>query len=170
MGAGNFWDNQEKAQGIIQQLKPLNALVNEFEALEASAADLNALCELCAEDASLEADLQKELHAIEKKLAEFDLRAMFTGPQDTANAFIKISAGTPRSRPSMSRPISKAPSTSRSSPTISSATPSARAAPAGSTRTRPSPASATRTCQRASLRKVARNAASTRTMRTQWPS
>lgn len=94
MGAPNFWDNQEKAQQIIQQLKPLNALVNEFDALDASAADLNALCELCAEDASLEDDLQKELHAVEKKAAEFDLRAMFTGPQDTANAFIKISAGT----------------------------------------------------------------------------
>ncbi len=94
MGAPNFWDNQEKAQQIIAQLKPLNSLVNEFAALAASAEDLNALCELCAEDDSLEAELHRELHAIEKKLAEFDLRAMFTGPQDSANAFIKISAGT----------------------------------------------------------------------------
>ena len=94
MGQPNFWDNQEKAQQIIQQLKPLNALINSFDTLGASAEDLNALCELCAEDDSLEGDLQKELYAIEKKLEEFDLRAMFTGPQDTANAFVKISAGT----------------------------------------------------------------------------
>jgi peptide chain release factor 2 len=94
MGAPNFWDNQEKAQQIIAQLKPLNTLVNEFDALASSAEDLNALCELCAEDDSLEGELQKELHGIEKKLAEFDLRAMFTGPQDSANAFVKISAGT----------------------------------------------------------------------------
>jgi peptide chain release factor 2 len=94
MGAANFWDNQEKAQQIIAQLKPLSELINPFDALAASAEDLNALCELCAEDASLEPELHKELYAIEKKLSEFDLRAMFTGPQDTANAFVKISAGT----------------------------------------------------------------------------
>jgi len=94
MGGPNFWDNQEKAQQIIQQLKPMNALVNSFDALESSAGDLNALCELCAEDDSLETELNKELYGIEKKLEEFDLRAMFTGPQDASNAFIKISAGT----------------------------------------------------------------------------
>ena len=42
MGGPGFWDNQEKAQQIIAQLKPLNPLVNEFNALESSAADLNA--------------------------------------------------------------------------------------------------------------------------------
>src|SRR5947208_350071 len=94
MGGANFWDNQEKAQQIIGQLKPLNTLVNEFEALTTSADDLGALCELCAEDASLEPELEKELRAIEQKLADFDLRAMFTGPQDASNAFVKISAGT----------------------------------------------------------------------------
>jgi peptide chain release factor 2 len=94
MGAPNFWDNQEKAQQIIQQLKPLNGLINPFEDLIASAADLGALCELCAEDESLESELEKELYAIEKKLDAFDLRAMFTGPQDIADAFLKISAGT----------------------------------------------------------------------------
>jgi peptide chain release factor 2 len=94
MGAPNFWDNQVKAQQIIQQLKPVSALVNSFDALEKSADDLGALCELCAEDDSLEGELQKELAGIEKKLGEFDLKAMFTGAQDASNAFIKISAGT----------------------------------------------------------------------------
>src|SRR5262245_41206189 len=94
MGQPNFWDNQEKAQQIIQQLKPLNELINPFDALAARAEDLNVLCELCAEDASLEGELERELHAVEKKLAELDLRAMFTGSQDGSNAFLKISAGT----------------------------------------------------------------------------
>ena len=94
MGGPNFWDNPEKAQATIAQLKPLNGLLNPFDALAASAEDLNALCELCAEDDSLEGELQKELHGIETKLADFDLRAMFTGSQDASNAFLKISAGT----------------------------------------------------------------------------
>ena len=90
----NFWDNQEKAKQIIQQIKPLNGLIQPFDAITKQAEDLQALCELCAEDASLEGDLQKELYAIEKKLEEFDLRAMFTGSQDASDAFVKISAGT----------------------------------------------------------------------------
>jgi peptide chain release factor 2 len=94
MGGPGFWDNQEKAQQIIGQLKPLNGLIQPFDALAKQAEDLQALCELCAEDDSLEGDLVKELAAIEKKLAEFDLRAMFTGTQDANNAFVKISAGT----------------------------------------------------------------------------
>lgn len=94
MGGAGFWDNQEKAQQIIQQLKPLNGLINPFDALATAAEDLKALCELCDEDASLEGDLQKELHAVEKKLGEFDLRAMFTGAQDASDCFLKISAGT----------------------------------------------------------------------------
>ena len=94
MGQANFWDNQEKAQQTIKQLKPLNGLINPFDALESSASDVNALCELCAEDPSLEGELETELLAVEKKLDEFDLRAMFTGPQDASDAFLKISAGT----------------------------------------------------------------------------
>src|SRR6266851_3493683 len=94
MGGPSFWDNQEKAQQIIAQLKPLSGLINPFDALVASAEDLNALCQLCAEDDSLEGELQKELYTIEKKLDDFDLRAMFTGPQDASNAFLQISAGT----------------------------------------------------------------------------
>ena len=30
MGEGSFWDNPEKAQQTIQQLKPLNGLLNPF--------------------------------------------------------------------------------------------------------------------------------------------
>lgn len=94
MGQPNFWDNNEKAQGTIQQLKPLNGLLNPFAALESSIGDLEALTELCAEDESLEPDLEKELYAVEKKFADFELMAMFSGPQDASNAFIKIQAGT----------------------------------------------------------------------------
>jgi peptide chain release factor 2 len=94
MGQPNFWDNPEKAQQIIQKLKPLNGLLNPFEALEASAEDLKALVELCQEDASLEEELASELTSLEKKFAEFELRAVLSGPQDASNAFIKIQAGT----------------------------------------------------------------------------
>src|SRR5438034_11186471 len=94
MGQSTFWDNPEKAQQIIQQLKPLSGLLNPFEDMEKQIDDLNALGELASEDASLEGELEKELAACEKKYDDFSLRAMLSGPQDASNAFVKIQAGT----------------------------------------------------------------------------
>src|SRR5437870_4094791 len=89
----SFWDNQEKAQQVIQQLKPLNGLLAPFDALTTSAGDLGALAELAAEDESLDTELGAELASIEKRLEEFELRAMLSGAQDASNAFLKIQAG-----------------------------------------------------------------------------
>jgi peptide chain release factor 2 len=94
MGQPNFWANPEKAQQIIQQLKPLNAMLKPFEDLETAAGDLQALADLSREEASLEKDLAKELPRLEKRLGDFELQAMFSGPQDASNAYLRIQAGT----------------------------------------------------------------------------
>jgi peptide chain release factor 2 len=94
MGAGNFWDNPERAQKVIQSLKPLNALLKPFEDLSSSADDVKALAELSEEDASLEGELEGELAKLENRLAEFELRATMSGPQDASNAYVRIQAGT----------------------------------------------------------------------------
>src|SRR5262245_3171019 len=93
MGGANFWDNQEKAQQTIKQLKPLNALLKPFEELEAAQADIVALGELSDEDPSLETELETEMSAIEKRLADYELQAMLSGPQDASNAYVRIQAG-----------------------------------------------------------------------------
>jgi peptide chain release factor 2 len=94
MGQSHFWDNPEKAQQTIQQLKPLNSLLKPFEELTAAAQDLEALAELSEEDAGLDRELEQELTQIERRLDEFELRAMLSGPQDASNAFVKVQAGT----------------------------------------------------------------------------
>jgi peptide chain release factor 2 len=94
MGAANFWDNAEKAQKTIQSLKPLNALLKPFEEMDGAAEDVKALAELSDEDASLERELEGELARLENRLAEFELRAIMSGPQDASNAYVRIQAGT----------------------------------------------------------------------------
>jgi peptide chain release factor 2 len=94
MGQPNFWENQEKAQQIIQSLKPLNALLKPFAELEAEAGDLGALAELCEEDASLESELAAELGRLERRVTDFELQAIMSGPQDASNAYLRIQAGT----------------------------------------------------------------------------
>jgi peptide chain release factor 2 len=93
MGASNFWDNPEKARQHIQSLKPLNALLKPYEELIALTGDLEALGELCAEDASLESELDGELRKGERKLNEFELQAMLSGELDGSNAFVRVQAG-----------------------------------------------------------------------------
>src|SRR6516162_3834493 len=94
MGQPTFWDNPEKAQGVIAQLKPLNGLLKPYEDMAAEAGDLQALAELAEEDDSLDPELERELSGFEKRLAEFELRAMLDGPQDASNAYLRIQAGT----------------------------------------------------------------------------
>src|SRR5260370_569415 len=94
MGRPSFWDNPEKAQQVIQQLKPLNALLKPYEELETAIADLQALAELAEEDASLEGEMESELGTLEKKLSDFELQAILSGPQDASNAYLRIQAGT----------------------------------------------------------------------------
>jgi peptide chain release factor 2 len=94
MGQPTFWDNPEKAQEIITQLKPLNGLLKPFEDLTAVGGDVQALAELSEEDASVDSELEQELGKIERKLEEFELRSMLSGSQDASNAFLRIQAGT----------------------------------------------------------------------------
>lgn len=88
-----FWDNQEKAQQVIQQLKQLNGVLKPFEELEGAAGDVQALAELAEEDAALDAELEAELTRLEKRCDEFELRSMLNGPQDASNAYLRIQAG-----------------------------------------------------------------------------
>src|SRR5271166_3553663 len=94
MGEPNFWDNPEKAQGIINQLKPLNGVLKPFEDMATEAGDIQTMLELAADDADLEAELNRDLGPFEKKVADFELRAMLSGAQDGSNAYLRIQAGT----------------------------------------------------------------------------
>lgn len=94
MGASNFWDNQDKAQGIIAQLKTVNGVLKPFEDLEGEIGDLQVLAEMAEEDESMAGELEGTLAKLEKKMEAFELRAMLSGPADANNAYLRIQAGT----------------------------------------------------------------------------
>src|SRR5262249_49953566 len=47
-------------------------------------------------DSSLEQELEGDLAKVEHRLDDFELKAMLSGPHDSANAYLKIQAGTGR--------------------------------------------------------------------------
>jgi len=95
MNGPTFWNDQEKAKAIIQELKSLNAVLKPFEELGRQADDLEASLELSEEsgDGELDDEIRgayaKALHDFEA----FELRSMLGGPNDHCNAFVTIHAG-----------------------------------------------------------------------------
>ncbi len=94
MGASDFWEHPDKAQGVIAQTKPLNNFLKPYRELEGSVTDLTAMCELIEEDASMEDELVPMLDQLEKEIGDFEMKSMLDGPVDSSNAFLKIQAGT----------------------------------------------------------------------------
>src|SRR5258705_11719999 len=95
MGAGDFWNNQEHAQSVVQQVKSLKNWVDPFESLVARVASARELAELldAEPDAEMDAELEAEVERIGPALEEFRLRSLLSHPDDFRDAQLEISAG-----------------------------------------------------------------------------
>lgn len=92
MGAADFWDNQEKAQETVGQLKSVKAIVAPMKELIASANDLQALVEMCEEDSSIESEVRAEVTSLEERLDDLELKSLLNGPFDASGAILTIHA------------------------------------------------------------------------------
>ena len=95
MSDGAFWTNQERAQGVVQQVKELKGWVDPFERLVARTREATEMDELLAmeADSAVEADLEREVAQIGADLESFELRSLLRGPDDFRDAQVEISAG-----------------------------------------------------------------------------
>jgi peptide chain release factor 2 len=95
MATAGFWNDQEKAQQVVAELKRITAILKPFAELSGAGDDVQALVELADEDDSgaSERELETELDRVEKRLAALELQAMLSGPNDEKNAFVTIQAG-----------------------------------------------------------------------------
>lgn len=92
MAAPGFWDNQEKAQEVVGQLKSVKAVVGPMSELVAATDDLSALVELAAEDDSIADEVVAEIQSLEEKLDGLELKALLDGKHDACGAIITIYA------------------------------------------------------------------------------
>jgi peptide chain release factor 2 len=92
-GEPDFWTNQDKAQKTIQAQKTLNALLKPYEEVSSALNDINALAELSEEDPSLEPELTGEVDRAVNLFDRFELMAMMSGKQDSANAIVSLKPG-----------------------------------------------------------------------------
>ena len=95
MEGPSFWNDQDKAKGVIAELKTLNGVLKPFEALVGQADDLAASIELAeeAETDEFDDDIRTASEKAERDFAAFELQSMLSGPNDHCNAFVTIHAG-----------------------------------------------------------------------------
>lgn len=92
MAAGDFWNNQERAQATVAQLKGLKSVVTPLkEALDASA-DLEGLLEFLAEDDTARDEVSAEVQRLETLVGELELKALLNGPHDADGALLSVHA------------------------------------------------------------------------------
>ncbi len=90
-----FWDKQETAQKVINELNGLKYLVNTLEGHEENHENLEVSYELVKEedDEDLLAELVEEIHQLVEKLGEFELSLLLSEPYDKNNAILELHPG-----------------------------------------------------------------------------
>ncbi|WP_138919825.1 peptide chain release factor 2 [Lentibacillus jeotgali] len=90
-----FWENQEKAQTLIDENNNLKTYVEGIDSLESSLEDLEVSYELVKEenDQELFADLEKDLTELQKEMNDFELLMLLSEPYDQNNAILELHPG-----------------------------------------------------------------------------
>ena len=92
MGEGDFWNNSEKAQATVAELKGINSVLKPLNEALAVSGDIEALAELAAEDESLEAELASETERLETLVEALELTSLLSGPHDALDAILSLHA------------------------------------------------------------------------------
>ncbi len=92
MAAADFWDNHEKAQETVGQLKSLKTLVDPLEEASTAGEDLDDLLELAEEDDEFAEEAVGEIERLEQTVADLELKSLLSGPNDDAGAILCINA------------------------------------------------------------------------------
>lgn len=94
-GADGFWDDMQKAQWTLQQIKRLKSKIEQQEKRKQEWDDLYTLCEMgMEEDApSLIPELEQGFYRLEEEMASARLQTLLTGEYDSCNAILTFHAG-----------------------------------------------------------------------------
>jgi peptide chain release factor 2 len=95
MADPGFWDNQEKAQATLQEIKTLRGWVDPYDKLNGRVVSALELDEMIQEGSEPERarELDKEAAQLREDLGAFEVKSLLRGPDDFRDAQLEISAG-----------------------------------------------------------------------------
>ncbi|MEC7269460.1 MAG: peptide chain release factor 2 [Pseudomonadota bacterium] len=91
-----LWKNQEKSQSLGKEKSSLEKLISSLDELESSLNDLDELLILLEKEDDKDEiqSLSNELSNVELKISDLQFQRMFSGKNDSNNAFLDIQAGS----------------------------------------------------------------------------
>ena len=95
MSAPDFWEDQEAAEGVIQELKRVKDTVTSVDELLGKLEDARTLLAMGEEenDADTIAEAEGESRKLLRAAEKLELRALLSGKYDAGNAYITIQSG-----------------------------------------------------------------------------
>ncbi len=95
MEAPGFWDDTERSQIYMRELKGLKDCIETYQELETGYEDIQTLLEMGYEenDASMVDDIRKEFIEFSEKFEKLRISTLLSGEFDRCNAILKLNAG-----------------------------------------------------------------------------
>ena len=95
MGEPGFWDDQERAQGVISQVKLLKAILAPWTAFAEALDEADVMLVLVQEekDDVERESLEKDTARLARELEGLEFRALLSGPLDAKGAYLQVNAG-----------------------------------------------------------------------------
>lgn len=91
----DFWNDQQKAQIVINETNALKEQVNQLSDLNESYENLDLTYELVKEenDQELLAELEEEITILSQKMNDFELQLLLSEEYDSKNAILELHPG-----------------------------------------------------------------------------
>lgn len=91
----DFWDDNERAQGVISEMNAVKSVVEQYDRLNNDQEELQMMLELVEDegDESMEAELAQGTQALLAKVSDFELQLLLNQPHDKLNAIIELHPG-----------------------------------------------------------------------------
>ncbi len=95
MEAPDFWNDVDAANKTVKKARPLEQKLKNYEEIASTLEDIKTMIELAEEeeDEALAQEATEEIAGFEKKVADFHLSTLLSGPYDANNAIISLHAG-----------------------------------------------------------------------------
>jgi peptide chain release factor 2 len=95
MADPGFWNNQEKAQGVLQEVKGLRGWIDPYDKLNDRVVSALELDEMLQEspEPDMERELDSESEQLRGDLDLFEVKSLLRGQDDFRDAQVEISAG-----------------------------------------------------------------------------
>ena len=95
MSQPNFWEDNDVAQTVINQVNLLKNNVNQYEKISQRLEDSLAMYEMIKEEADEElmVELDEEIESLIKVMNDFELEMLLSEPYDANNAILELHPG-----------------------------------------------------------------------------